>query len=101
MKLGVLLDRLDGTPGGAEGHTLALMQRALAAGDQVVVATISGTAPEPIETLHVRVPSGRPERDEAFAKDGARLLREAGCDVVFHVAARVAKSATADFSANA
>lgn len=85
MKLGVLLDRLDGTPGGAEGHTLALMQRAVDAGEQVVVATISGTAPEPIETLRVAVPGGRPERDAAFARDGARALREAGCDVVFAI----------------
>ncbi len=85
MKLGVLLDHLDGTPGGAEAHTLALMLRAVAAGDEVVLATISGTAPEPIETLKIQVPGGRPERDEAFAQGGARALREAGCNVVFAI----------------
>ncbi len=85
MKLGVLLDRIDGTPGGAEAHTLALMQRAAAAGDDVVLATMSGTAPAPIETIRVPAKGGRPERDEAFALEGARLLRGAGCDVVFAI----------------
>ncbi len=85
MKLGVLLDHLDGTPGGAEAHTLALMQRAVHAGDEVVLATLSGSAPTPIETLLVPAPSGRPERDEAFATEGARRLRAAGCEVVFAI----------------
>jgi len=85
VRLGVLLDRADGTPGGAEAHTFALMRRAVAAGDEVVLATLSGTAPAPVETLRVAAPSGRPERDEAFAVEGARLLRARGCDVVFAI----------------
>ena len=85
MKLGILLDRLDGTPGGAEAHTLALAARAVAQGDDVVFATLSGQAPAGMQTLTVPAKGGRPERDEAFATDGARMLREAGCDVVFAI----------------
>ena len=85
MKLGILLDRLDGTPGGAEAHTLALARRAVEAGDEVVFATLSGAAPDGLETLLVPARGGRPERDEAFAREGARMLRAAGCDVVFAI----------------
>jgi len=85
VKLGVLLDRLDGTPGGAEAHTLALVRRCVAAGDAAAIATLSGQAPEGVETIHVPAPRARPERDEAFARDGARALRDAGCDVVFAI----------------
>ncbi len=85
MKLGVLLDRLDGTPGGAEAHTLALVRRCVEAGDEAAIATLSGTAPEGVETIHVPAKGGRPERDEAFALEGARMLRAAGCDVVFAI----------------
>lgn len=85
MKLGILLDRLDGTPGGAEAHTLALARRAVEAGDSVVFATLSGQAPDGIETLQVPAKGGRPERDEAFAVEGARMLRAAECDVVFAI----------------
>lgn len=85
MKLGILLDRLDGTPGGAEAHTLALARRCLTTGDPVAIATISGRAPDGIDTLHIPVPRRRPARDRAFAVQGLRALRAAGCDVVFAI----------------
>jgi len=85
MKLGVLLDRFDGTAGGAEAHTAALMRRAVAAGDQAVLATMSGRAPAGIETVHVPVRGRRPQRDEAFAQEAARQLGAAGCDVIFAI----------------
>ncbi len=85
MKLGVLLDRLDGTPGGAEAHTVALVRRCVAQGDEAAIATLSGTAPDGVETLHVPAKGGRPERDEAFATQGEQMLRAAGCDVVFAI----------------
>lgn len=85
MKLGVLLDRFDGTAGGAEAHTAALMRRALGHGDAVVLATLSGEGPEGVETLRVAAGGRRPRRDAAFARDGEHQLRAAGCDVVFAI----------------
>jgi len=85
MKLGVLLDRFDGTAGGAEAHTAALMRRALGHGDSVVLATMSGDAPEGVETLPVSAFGRRPKRDATFAREGERKLRDAGCDVVFAI----------------
>ena len=85
MKLGILLDRLDGTPGGAEAHTLALATRAVAQGDDVVFAAISGEGPAGTTTIPIRVPGRRPAADRAFATDGAAALRNASCDVVFAI----------------
>lgn len=82
MRLGVLLDRLDPRLGGAEAHTDALVRRALAQGEQVVVAALEGRAPDGAETLLVRAPRRRPARDRVFAADGERALRARGCDVV-------------------
>jgi UDP-glucose:(heptosyl)LPS alpha-1,3-glucosyltransferase len=85
VRLGVLLDHLDGTPGGAEAHTRALLRRCVAQGEEAVVATLSGSAPEGVETLVVRAPRRRPDRDRVFAVEGERALRAAGCDVVFAI----------------
>ena len=85
MKLGVLLDSMPERPGGAEAHTRALLSRAVETGDQAALATMRGSAPDGVETIRVRARGGRPERDQAFARDGERALREAGCDVVFAI----------------
>ncbi|MDA1195461.1 MAG: glycosyltransferase family 4 protein [Planctomycetota bacterium] len=85
MKLGVLLDRLDGTAGGAEVHTRALVTRCVEGGGAAAIATLSGDAPAGVETLRIEARGGRPERDEAFAIEGERALRAAGCDVVLAV----------------
>ncbi len=82
MKLGVLLDDFTPPYGGAERHTDALMKRALAQGDDVVLASMRGAPPEGAAHIEVRAGGPRPECDEAFAGDGARALRAAGCDVV-------------------
>lgn len=90
MKLGVLLDRVHTPVGGAERYTLALLERAIAAGDEAMLATLAGEAdpaviPHGVETLAITAPRSRPERDETFAREGAAALRAAGCDRVMAI----------------
>jgi len=85
VKLGVLLDRLGAAPGGAERHTVALLRRATQRGIDAAIALLEGEGPEGVETLRVRAPRARPERDEVFAREGERALRAAGCDVVLAI----------------
>ncbi len=85
MKLGVLLDSLHASAGGAEAHTWALLERCVASGDEAALATLDGEAPGGVEVLPIKAPRGRPERDEHFAREGERRLREAGCNVVFAI----------------
>lgn len=82
MRLGVLLDRFDPAAGGAEAHTDALLRRAVAQGDQVMLATLEGEGPPGVTTRRIDAPRGRPARDRAFALVGAAQLRAAGCEVV-------------------
>lgn len=82
MRLGLLLDRYAPAAGGAEAHTDALLRRALAQGDEVVVATLDGQGPPGSETLLLRAPRRRPARDRFLAEEGERRLRQAGCDVL-------------------
>jgi len=86
MRLGVLLDRFDPAAGGAEAHTDALLRRALERGFSAALASLEGTPPSGV--AHVAVPTARgrrPARDRAFARDGERALREAGCDRVLAI----------------
>jgi UDP-glucose:(heptosyl)LPS alpha-1,3-glucosyltransferase len=85
VRLGLLYDRYDPRAGGAEAHTEALLVRALAQGDSVVLATLEGEGPPGSTTIRVRGPRRRPARDRALATVGERRLREAGCDVVLAV----------------
>ncbi|MFM8980968.1 MAG: glycosyltransferase family 4 protein [Planctomycetia bacterium] len=85
MRLGVLHDRYDPRRGGAEAHTDALLRRALAEGDEVVLAVLEGEGPPGSRTLAIEAPRRRPARDRVLATVGERRLREAGCDVVLAV----------------
>jgi UDP-glucose:(heptosyl)LPS alpha-1,3-glucosyltransferase len=88
MRLGVLIDRLGERRGGAETHTWALLERAREEGDDPVVAVLDDgatSAPPGVAVVRVRTPRRRPARDRAFADEGERRLREAGCDVVLAV----------------
>jgi len=86
MRIGVLLDRLDPTAGGAEAHTDALVRRMLVRGLEVRVAHLVGTPPPGATSVPLgRVPVMRPARDRHLAVVGERALRDAGCDVVFAV----------------
>lgn len=85
MKLGVLLDRPGPDGGGAERHTLALLARAAEKGHATALAFLDGAPPAGVEAWRVKAPRARPERDEAFAREGVARLRAAGCDVVLAV----------------
>lgn len=86
MRLGVLLDRLGPTAGGAEAHTDALIRRTLARGHEVRVAHLEGTPPPGVAAVPLgAVPRSRPARDRHLAVAGERALRDAGCTVVFAV----------------
>src|SRR5687768_9622127 len=82
MRLGVLLDRFDPAAGGAEAHTDALMRRAVAEGEPVLLATLAGAGPPGVTTRRIDAARSRPARDRAFATVGEATLRAAGCDVV-------------------
>lgn len=82
MRLGVLLDRYDPSLGGAEQHTDRLVRRALAEGDEVLIATLAGAGPPGSTTLTIAAPRRRPARDRVFAREGAARLRAAGADAV-------------------
>jgi UDP-glucose:(heptosyl)LPS alpha-1,3-glucosyltransferase len=84
VRLGILHDRIGAATGGAERHTLDLALHARAVGHEVVLATLPGGGPREggIEHLAVPAPRRRPARDRAFAANGVRALREAGCDTV-------------------
>lgn len=82
MRLGILHDSADPRRGGAEAHTDALVRRALAEGDEVVLAVLEGEGPAGSTTLRIDAPRSRPARDRVLATQGERRLREAGCDVV-------------------
>lgn len=82
MRLGILHDSADPRRGGAEAHTDALVRRALAEGDEVVLAVLEGEGPAGSTTLRIDAPRRRPARDRVLATQGERRLREAGCDVV-------------------
>ena len=84
MRLGVLLDRLGATAGGAEAHTDAFVRHALARGHEVRVAHLEGSLPPGAAAVPLgAVPRSRPARDRHLAVAGERALREAGCGVVF------------------
>lgn len=93
MKLGIMLDVLKGPSevgpggyglGGMERHTVALMRAALEEGDEVVLAGLRGKIdrgllPDGVTCIEIKAPSGRPERDMAFAERAPAALRDAGC----------------------
>lgn len=85
MKLGLLLDHIGEASGGAERHSLALLRRAAVCGHDAMLATLKGPGPSGIQTLVIRAPRARPERDQVFAQEGVRALRAAGCHVVLAV----------------
>ena len=84
MKLGVMLDGWS-RAGGAERHTLALMNRARERGIEVLLATLESTAPAGIQTLAIRAPRRRPARDRRFAEKGYERLKAEGCRVVLAI----------------
>lgn len=91
MRLGVLLDRFDPAAGGAEAHTDALLRRALERGCSVALACLEGSPPAGVARVAVpTVGRRRPARDRAFARDGERALRDAGCDRVLAIRHAVA-----------
>ncbi|MDJ0972918.1 MAG: glycosyltransferase family 4 protein [Planctomycetota bacterium] len=88
MKLGVLLDRVKAPVGGAERHTLALLAQAAREEGAALLASLdcdSELVPPGVTLLTIDAPRSRPERDEAFAREGAKRLREAGADVVLAI----------------
>src|SRR5262250_936356 len=86
MRLGVLIDRLGPTLGGAEAHTDALMRRAVEQGVPVAVACLEGEPPKGATRVALgHVPRTRPARDRHLADAGEKALRAAGCDTVYAI----------------
>lgn len=87
MKLGLLIDSLQRPLGGLERHTLALLRRARAEDEAVMIATVPGGVdrsllPEGVTVHEVKAPRARPERDQALAQAGGSHLRAAGCRIL-------------------
>ena len=86
MRLGVLLDRFDPAPGGAEAHTDALLRRAVERRRGAALAWLEGEAPAGRGPVRVEAPRAAGPRATARSpRRGERRLRGAGCDVVLAI----------------
>jgi UDP-glucose:(heptosyl)LPS alpha-1,3-glucosyltransferase len=86
VKVGLVIDRLDPSKGGAEAALADLARACVAAGHEVDVFAMSAAAGAPGRLVRVGVaPGPRGPRDTAFAKRAVAAARKGGCDVVVGV----------------